>query len=467
MQVKVFKRSFYNNLLEWKRENSTQKRKALLVCGARQIGKTFLIDQFAKNEYDNVIKIDFIQNSQAKASFQSITSSKGAVEVLSLTLGKKLQPEKTLVFLDEVQEVPEVVTFAKYLVQDGRFDLVLSGSLLGVELKNVRSLPVGYMKILNMTPMSFEEFCWASGVPNFALEHVKNCYTSKEPVDAPIHQNFINLFRHYLITGGMPEAVQVQLNSNSDLGSVREELQEIVRLYREDISKYSQSRTLQIKAIFDAIPTQLAKENKRFQIKDIKSNAKFDRLEGNFSWLISSGAALKALNVTEPKLMLQRTAQNTRFKLFAADVGMLLAQYPAQVSIDALVGKKSINFGAVYENFFAQELKNAGVKLYYYRNSKKGEVDFLVETQAGKIIPVEIKSGKDYKSHRALNNLLETKEYGIEQAVVLSEDNVSMGQKAGKSVYYLPIYMAGLLAAEAVQIPNCELTNFNATQLKW
>ena len=466
MQEDGFKREAYVALLEWKSKNkSSSSKKAMLGDGARQIGKTCLIEDFAKNEYDQVVKIDFITDLQARQNFLSIKNTEDAVEALSLVLGKKLIPGKTLIFFDEVQEVPEILTFSKYLVQDGRFDLIMSGSLLGIELKGIRSFPVGYLSILHMTPMSFEEFCWANEVPSFALKHVRQCFEEKTQVKDNIHDYFVDLFRHYLVVGGMPEAVKSSIDCDGDLGRVRETCSELVNLYREDISKYSKNRSLQIKAIFDAIPAQLAKENKRFQLKTIEDKAKFERFANDFEWLTASCVVLKVQNVSEPKLMLARTAQSGRFKLYSSDVGMLMSQYPAATSIAALQGEKSVNFGAVYENFFAQELQHAGCHLYYYRNNRKGEVDFLIETQAGDVLPVEIKSGKDYKVHRALNNLLETKEYGISAGVVLSEDNVSKTVIEGKEIDYLPIYMSGFLIDQLTEIPETLKRSFPVPKL--
>ena len=318
---------------------------------------------------------------------------------------------------------PEVVTLSKYLVQDGRFDVVLSGYMLGTELRGIRSMPVGYLRILDMFPLSFEEFCWVQGVPDTILSQVRTCYEEKIPVDAPVHDALIQLFRRYLVIGGMSAAVQKSITGKRDLGAVREVQTDLARLYREDIAKYAGTRSPQVKAIFQEIPAQLSKENKRFQLKAVAKEAKYDRFANDFAWLIAACAALKVDNVSDPRPMLARTAEGNRFKLYSSDVGMLVAQYPDQTAMSALMGERSVNFGAVYENFVAQELAAAGVELYYYHHSKRGEVDFLMEKATGEILPIEVKSGKDYKLHTALNNLLVTSEFGISEAVVLTEAN--------------------------------------------
>lgn len=374
----------YDAFLEWKQSN---RRTALLVDGARQIGKTFLVDSFCRVEYELQVKVDFIEDADARRRYAKVGSAEQLIDFLTLELGQPLKPGTTVVFFDEAQAAPEVVTLSKYLVQDGRFDVVMSGSMLGTELQGIRSLPVGYLRIVDMFPLTFEEFCWAQGVPETVLAQIRSSFEQRSPVDEPIHQVMLQLFRRYLAVGGMPAAVQRSISGKRDLGAVREVLNDLVRLYREDIAKYAGNRSPQVKAIFDEIPTQLAKENKRFQLQSVSKNAKFDRYANDFAWLTAARAALKVENVTEPKSMLARTAETNRFKLYSSDVGMLVAQYPAETAMAALMGEKSVNFGAVYENFVAQELAAAGVDLYYHRHSKRGEIDFLVERAFGGVCP--------------------------------------------------------------------------------
>lgn len=300
-----------------------------------------------------------------------------------------------------------------------------------------------------MVPLTFEEFCWARGVPQSILDQVREGYEKKTPLDDSLHGLLIDLFRQYLVIGGMPEVVQKSLNTRNDLGAVRQVQADLLSLYREDIAQYAGNRSLQVKAIYDAIPTQLDKENKRFQLKTLKDGARFERYANDFAWLVAARSVLRTVNVTEPKPMLARTEEQGRFKLYLSDVGMLLASYPAEVAMAAISGERSVNFGSVYENVVAQELAALRSPLRYYHHSRKGEVDFLIETRKGAVLPIEVKSGKDYKLHTALNSLLGTDEYGIEEAVVLSEANVSQSRRAGKIVHYLPLYMVGLVAAEA------------------
>ncbi len=462
----MLKRKAYEDILEWKQRSS---HGALLVTGARQIGKTYLLEEFARNEYESYVKVDFVKDAEARNRYQAVTDSSQAIDLLSLELGRPLVPGKTLVFFDEIQEAPEILTLSKYLVQDGRFDLALSGSMLGTELSGVRSLPVGYLHILDMAPLTFEEFCWAQGVPDSILQNVRDCFANRTPLPDSVHSSLIKLFDRYLVVGGMPEAVCRSIEGTRDLASVRQVQDDLVRQYREDIIKYAKKRAPQIQAIYDALPSQLNKENKRFQLKSIESEAKYDRFANDFAWLVATCAALKVVNVTDPKPMLARTAEPNRFKLYSSDVGMLMAQYPPSAAMAALVGEKAVNFGAVYENYVAQELSAAGVGLYYYHHSKRGEVDFLTETIEGKVLPIEVKSGKDYKLHTALNNLLSTAEYGIDEAVVLSRANVSTETRNGGKVSYLPLYMGGLVAEQGVSRASSKsvLKNVHLDPIDW
>ena len=399
----MLKRSLYDALLNWKANNH---QKALMVDGPRQVGKTFLLEEFGRREYRDLVKIDFLVDEDARRRFGSAQSAARVIELVSLIAGHELVPGETLVFFDEVQRAQNLVTFSKYLVIDGRFDLAMSGSMLGVELGGVRSWPVGYLHTIDMAPLTFEEFCWARGVSQSILDQVREGYEKKTPLDDSLHGLLIDLFRQYLVIGGMPEVVQKSLNTRNDLGAVRQVQADLLSLYREDIAKYAGSRSLQVKAIYDAIPTQLDKENKRFQLKMLKDGARFERYANDFAWLVAARSVLRTVNVTELKPMLARTEEQGRFKLYLSDVGMLLASYPAEVAMAVISGERSVNFGSVYENVVAQELVAHGHRLFYHTWPKEGanrnyEIDFLVP-DGKKICPVEVKSSK-YSTHPSLD----------------------------------------------------------------
>lgn len=441
----MLKRKMYDRLVEWK---AAPGRKVLLLLGARQTGKTYIVREFAQESYSSFLEVNFLEDEKNGRFLSGAGSAKELFSRLSLIAGHGLEPG-SLIFLDEVQHLGrEVVTLSKFLVEDGRFDLVLSGSLLGTVLEGVTSFPVGYATIQRMHPLDFEEFCWALGVPEAILDDVRSHYLAKVPLEEALHDRLVELFRQYIVVGGMPEAVQRLVDEGRELGVARTVDEAIVEQYRYDIIKHAPDRQMPILTIFDNIPSQLAKENKRFSMRSVGKNATYKRLESDFSWLTKAAVALSAHQVSEARRPLLRTKAENRFKLYASDCGLLLSQYPQQSSLDVIAGEGDANFGAVYESVVAQQLVAMGFPLFYYDNDRKGEVDFLVETKEGRILPIEVKSGKQYKRHMALNNLMASEGCGIDRAYVLSEFNVSKEERAGKPVYYLPLYMTFCLQEE-------------------
>lgn len=442
----MLERKMLSRLKSWKEAGA---RKVFVLLGARQTGKTHVVRRFARESYESFVEVNFLDRKEDAAFLAEADGAQELLSRLSLIEGRSI-PEGSLIFLDEVQRIgADMVTLSKFVVEDGRFDLVISGSLLGTVLEGVTSFPVGYARVERMFPLDFQEFCWAVGVPDEILDRVREAYERKEPVSDVLHERMTKVFRQYIAVGGMPQAVQSFLDNHRALGSAREVDSEVVEQYRYDISKYAASaRRPVIQAIFDNVPSQLAKENKRFMMRSVKHGAPFDRLADDFAWLTKAGVALPAHLVSEPRYPLERTKVVEKFKLYSSDCGLLLSQYPVGAAMRVAEGSGDANFGAVYENVVAQELLASGFPLRYFHHSKRGEVDFLVETAGGSVLPIEVKSGKDYKLHTALNNLLGTAEYGIERAYVLSEHNVSAGERKGKPVHYLPLYMTMCLASE-------------------
>lgn len=416
-------------------------RKALVLLGARQVGKTYIVREFARQSYDSYIEVNFIESQESGAFLAASSSSTELLSRLSLVAGRSI-PEGSLIFFDEVRQLGhDVVTLSKFIVEDGRFDLILSGSLLGTTLGGVTSFPVGYAQVRRMFPLDFEEFCWASGVPSSIIDELRTAFDARVPVEDSLHDRMVRLFRQYIAVGGMPEAVSTFLEGGLDLGGARQVCLDIVEQYGFDISKYAGERRLYVRSIYSNVPSQLAKENKRFQMASVRAGAKHERMRDDFTWLEDAGVVLPAHAVTEPKYPLQRTKVVEKFKLYSSDCGLLLARYPRGAAMRVVSGEGDANFGAVYENVVAQELTSSGRELWYFHNSRKGEVDFLLQTEDARVIPLEVKSGKDYKLHLALNNLLRTGDWGIDEALVLSERNVSVEQRFGKPIRYLPLYM--------------------------
>lgn len=418
---------------------------ALLLSGARQIGKTYSIRKFAEEHFKNFIEINFVETPEAVEIFSNAKGSADILLRLSAFTDKPLVVGETLIFFDEVQKCPEIVTAIKFLVDDGRYRYIMSGSLLGVELNNLRSVPVGYMDIKDMYPLDLEEFMWAVGVNENVILKLKESWTNNVLVDEFIHNKMMDVFRLYLIVGGMPAAV-MSYKDNNNLQDVMASQREIIKLYRKDISQYDTQRQLRIKEVFDLIPSELNSKTKRFFIKSINEKARAEVYKNEFLWLKDAGVAIPVFNIEEPKAPLKLATSRNLFKLFSNDVGLLACQYSDGIQLKILTGDDSINYGAIYENVVAQELLAHGFEEQYYYNSKKmGEVDFVLEHN-GNVLPIEVKSGKDYLRHRALNNILECQEYTIPEAIVLCNDNLSVVDR----VKYVPIYMMMFIYKEQV-----------------
>ncbi|MCD8223265.1 MAG: AAA family ATPase [Clostridiales bacterium] len=421
------------------------EKKALLVTGARQTGKTFSIRRTVSAIDPDYVELNFLENRDARKLFSEAHDSRELLLSISVLARKELKRGKSIIFLDEVQECMEILTAIKFLVEEGSYRYILSGSLLGVEMKNIRSVPVGYMGVLEMFPLDFEEFCRANGVSDTVISHVYECYAEKKPVLETVHQSLLQLFWLYLIVGGMPEAVRVYLETNN-LREVAQVQQYICELYKQDIAKYDPDNRLYLAEIFDLIPSELNHQNKRFIMKNLNERAVFSRYENSFLWLKDAGVALLTYCVNEPKTPLVLSKATSLFKLFASDVGLLASMYAEGIQLSILKHDNNINFGAIFENAAAQELHCHGFPLYYYRNKKLGELDFVIE-QKGEVIPLEIKSGKTYKRHSAVSSMIET--YGMSDVYVFCLDQLSRNG----AVTYFPIYM--LMCLQKEELGDC------------
>ena len=420
----------------------SDRNEALLITGARQVGKTFIIRKCAKECFGNVIEINFIEKPDAVKLFENARSSEDILLRISALTDIPLIPGKTLIFFDEVQECKEIVTAIKFLVEDGKYRYILSGSLLGVELKDVRSVPVGYMTVLEMYPLNFFEFCRANKVSQRIFDMLESCWNEETPIDQMVHEKLLDLFHLYLIVGGMPAVVERYLRTKN-LQEVFQIQRGILQLYKKDIAKYDPQNKLYLEEIFNLIPSELNSKNKRFILKNLNENFRFSRYEHSFIWLKEAGVALPVYCVQEPEVPLLLSKATNLFKLFLSDVGLLAAMYADGLQIKILNKEKDINFGSVYENAIAQELKMQSFELYYFNSKKQGELDFVIEYE-GNILPIEVKSGKNYARHNALDNVLSTSRYQIERAIVFCNENIHKKDK----IVYMPVYMAGMLKKE-------------------
>ncbi len=409
------------------------------------MGKTFAVRKIGKEVFEQVVEINFIEQPDAVELFSHPKSAAELLMRISAFTRKKLVPGKTLIFFDEVQECDEMVTAIKFLVDEGSYRYVMSGSLLGVELKDLRSVPVGYMGELEMYPLDLEEFAKALGIGEEVMSHLKECYENQSPVDEFIHKKMLELVTLYMIVGGMPSAVQKYLDTNN-LRSVLNEQRDIIRTYKRDITKYEKERKLQIEEIYNLIPAELNAKNKRFVLKELSEKARFARYESGFLWLKDAGVAIPTYNVEAPKIPLLLNKQRNLFKLFLNDVGLLAAMYGGDIQV-RLLSSLNVNYGAAFENLVAQELYAHGFAidhdLFYFNSKKQGELDFVVEYQ-GEVLPIEVKSGKAYERHRALSNIMDSEEYAIPKAIVFCQENIQIKNR----LVYLPIYMLMFLKHE-------------------
>lgn len=430
---RMFRRKAWEELENW---YSFKRKQALLVTGARQVGKTYLIREFAASKYPNVVEINLYDNADAARAFSRATSSRELFMRISAFADAPLVPGQTVIFLDEVQECKEAVTMTKFLMERGDYDYILSGSLLGVELKSIRSAPVGYLCTVTMYPMDFEEYCWANGISDEVIAEAKAAFEEERPVDEFVDRRLKELLHRYLISGGMPDAVQAFVDTD-DVTAVRTAQNAIIELYRFDISKYAGDRARIVRRIFDLIPSEVSQQNKRFVARDIDGDSHINRYENDFLWLADANAAIPVYNVDEPRYPLKASMRANSFKLFQSDVGLLTYQMGMDVVRQMLGDRPDINYGAIYENFVAQELVAHGLEPFYFKNQAMGELDFVVQWPFDRVLPIEVKSGKGYTRHSALSKVLATENYGIEQGVVLCEGNV---ERQG-DVLYLPAYM--------------------------
>lgn len=426
---------------EWIRDS----KKALLVTGARQTGKTWLIrDEIEKSGYKK-FEINFIDQPDMVAYLNAEMSAEEFLVKLKMIMPESCRPKETIVFFDEIQKCPEIVTKIKFLVDEGSFRYVMSGSLLGVELRGIASVPVGYLTVLRMYPMDFEEFMIANSVSQTTLDMLKEKYVRLEPVDDFIHQRLLAMFFVYLIVGGMPDAVRTYVETK-DIREVDKVQHDIIGLYKEDFSQYEQEdRKLRLKAIYDLIPAELNKQNKKFVFTMLDRELKFDRYENSFLWLKDAGVALPVYNVEEPVIPLLISKSSNVFRLFSSDIGLLTSAYPAATKIELIQKNAEVNNGAHFENAVAQQLTANGFDVYFCKKKNIGELDFVIEMD-GRVVPIEVKSGKDYKRHNALDHFMEVPNYHMEMAYVLSTGNVEVDGK----ICYLPIYMTYLLKEEKI-----------------
>lgn len=414
--------------------------KILMLTGARQTGKSFIINHVASKIFRNVVEINLIEDYDRDRLFESVSSVEEFHMRLSSIAGERLgAKEETLVFLDEIQQYPGLLTLLKFLRQEGRYTYAVSGSLLGLTLKHTTSIPVGSLAIMHMYPLDFEEFMIANNVGEEAIDGMRRFFDERRSLDEALHNHIMGLFKRYLLIGGMPQAVQEFVNTRN-LIPVRAIQNDIHRLYEADAAKYDLDHRLHIKRIYEMIPSAMESHKKRVVYREIENKPKgrhSDYVE-EFDFLSASGVALEVKAISNPSFPLIESGVKNLLKLYLNDVGMLTGILYRNNIKPVMDTECSVNLGSVYESVVAMELAAHGHKLFYYDNKKNGEVDFLIDDYYSlSAMAVEVKSGKDYTVHSALNRLLENKDYRMEKGVVLS--NSREVRQEGR-ILYMPVY---------------------------
>ena len=430
---------------------SSDSNRMLLIEGARQIGKSYIINHVGSKMFANYIEINMEKDKLGDRIFAEAKTTNDFYMALSIFAGDKMKEKSnTLVFIDEIQSYDHLLTLVKFLMEENRFTYIASGSQLGVTLKNTQSLPIGSLDIERMYPLDFEEFLYANGVGQMAVESMRESFKNRESLQETIHQKIMDLFKKYLLVGGLPKAVKtfVQTHNVAEFRSVQNEAHQ---LYGVDASKYEEenNKKLKIRRIYDMIPSSLENKKKRIVIKDIENKdwKRSDDYLEEFDYLICSGVALEVKAISTPTYPLIENSGKNLLKFYLNDVGILSGIYYKNNIKAIMTDVKSINLGAVYETVVAQELKAHGFALHYYDNKKIGEVDFIIDDVDNlSNIPIEVKSGKDYKIHSALDKFLSNKDYNIKKAYVFSNEPKVYTEN---NITYLPIYYVMFLKNES------------------
>ena len=414
--------------------------KILIIDGARQIGKTYIIRHVGKKLFTNFVEINLLQDYLSDKLFENTRTVEDFYLQVSMIAGDKMkEKDNTLIFLDEIQAYPHLLTLLKFLKQDDRFTYIASGSLLGVTLSKTTSIPIGSIEVKHMYPLDFEEFLIANGFNALAIESLYKKFLNLESLDEAVHTRLLDLFKKYLLVGGLPDVVNSYL-ADKNIVNVRTIQSEIHEYYAMDAAKYDEENRLKIRRIYDLIPSTLENKKKRIVAQSIedKKGKRFSDYQDEFDYLINAGIALDVNAISTPVFPLIESSGKNLLKLYLNDVGLLtniLYRHNVRAILD---DQKSINLGTVYESVVASELKAHGFKLFYYDNKAKGEVDYLIDDYDDlAVVPIEVKSGKDYTIHSALNHFVETDGYNIKNGYVLSnERQITTNGK----IVYLPIY---------------------------
>lgn len=426
----------------------SDSNKVLIIDGARQIGKTYIIRYTGQKLFENYIELNMLEDSLSSRLFETARTVDDFYLQVSMLAGDKMKDKKnTLIFLDEIQAYPHLLTLLKFLKQDDKFTYIASGSLLGVTLSKTTSIPMGSIEVKHMYPLDFEEFLYSQGFNEFAISALRRKFEALESLDEATHAKVMDLFKKYLLVGGLPDAVNSYIKTKN-IVNVRNIQNEIHEYYAIDASKYGEENKLKIRRIYDLIPSTLENKKKRIIIQDIenKKGKRFADYQDEFNYLINAGIALEVKALSTPVFPLIESSSKNLLKLYLNDVGILTGILYKNNIRAILDDVRSINLGTVYESVVASELKAHGFNLFYYDNRTRGEVDYLVDDYNSlSVLPIEVKSGKDYTVHSALNHFLANDDYNIKKGLVLSNERKVMQKE---KIIYMPIYYVMFLKQE-------------------
>ncbi len=418
----------------------SDSEKILLIDGARQVGKTYIIRYAGKKLFENFIELNMVEDYAGDRLFANTKTVEDFYLQVSMLHGDKMNDKKnTLIFIDEIQVYPHLLTMLKFLAQDNKFTYIAGGSLLGVTLSHTTSIPMGSIRKIRMFPLDFEEFLYANGMNEIVISSMRKKFECLEALEEPMHNKIMDMFRKFLLVGGLPDAVNSYLETKN-IQAVRDIQNEIHDYYAADASKYDEEKKLKIRRVYDLIPSNMENKKKRVIAQSIenKKGKTFNDYSDEFEYLISAGIALNVQAISNPMFPLIESTGKNLLKLYLNDVGILTGILYGNNIRAVLDDTRSINLGSVYETAVASELIAHGHKLFYYDNRSKGEVDFLMDDYDSlSAVPIEVKSGKDYTVHSALNTFVNNEDYHIKKAFVVSNERNVI--QTGK-IIYIPIY---------------------------
>ncbi len=429
----MLERKIYRDLMNWKEK---ENKKSIIIRGARQVGKTYIIEKFCRDNYKNYVYINFFENSDYSTIFESGLDADNIIKQLTIRVPNiNLVPKETVIFLDEIQECPRAITALKFLTIDKRFDIIASGSLLGINYKEVPSYPVGYVEHLEMHSLDFEEFCWANGMNKEAMAYIKEFFDAKKKVPDSIHKKMMNLFKEYIIVGGMPAVVSEFIDSHNYVNVLKLQ-KDIVEDYKMDIGKYAkETDKAKIRACFLSIPKHLSKDYKKFRYSLVEKGGKAEKYQGSLMWLYDANIINFCHNLLKPELPLEGYAQSDIFKVYMRDTGLLMSMLEEGSAKEIMDGNFGIYKGAIYENIIADIFAKLGKKLYYFERNSTIEIDFFIRYE-NEATAIEVKSSDNTKS-KSLNSVMNN--WNVKKAIKLSTKNIGVTENG---ILCIPLYMS-------------------------